>query len=306
MAHITSLDRIDDDMDIMGQYRSTATCTGGVYVLHSLGWLLDWYCMRKQWDVTCRWQTWLRSALADVLGKDAADLAVAVAETIRDVQLYDGLEAGEYVTYYTLWGLDPHRLAPETIPLPNRVGPFAHYDENSRFVSLVRPGAEDTQGIYTGANLAPAEKRLRRLRDRLDQAETGIDSLEAGLPVGGERAFWEQHLIEPLRWTVAFLRSRTALSLSYCRYVAAQEQVRGCGDAAGVLAEGKDLVHEALSMADSYIRLRPGFSFGDYPQEVRQETIRRLLAGWSTLVEQPGACLELDLCQFLDRAEREA
>ena len=46
--------------------------------------------------------------------------------------------------------------------------------------------------------------------------------------------------------------------------------------------------------------------FGANPHEVRQATIRSLLAGWCALVEDPEACLELDLCQFLDRAEREA
>jgi hypothetical protein len=110
--------------------------------------------------------------------------------------------------------------------------------------------------------------------------------------------------VQPLRWTAAFLRCRTALSLSYCCYVAAQEQVRGREDATSLLVEGEILVREALNMQDLYIRLRPGFSYSDYPHEIRQETIRSLLMAWRKLVDNPDACLELDLCQFLDRAEQ--
>jgi hypothetical protein len=50
-----------------------ATVTGGTYTLNSLGWLLTWYAMRKQWESRAEWQSWLRAALSDSLGQEAVE-----------------------------------------------------------------------------------------------------------------------------------------------------------------------------------------------------------------------------------------
>ncbi len=308
LAVPSTLDSIDIDFEIMRKYESTATCAGGTYVMHSLGWLMDWYSMRKQWDPSARWQSWLPTNLSQVLGREAVELAVEALELVRDVQMYDGLVEGEYCAYYTMWGLNPHHVAPETIPLPNSRGPFRYDKVRGNWWGsrrrLVEAGARDKEGVYTAENLAPADRRLRRLRGKLDAADARITRIEGLLAPGVNRMFWEEHLVRTLRYTTAFLRSRTAVALSYSDYAQAREQVRQGRDTSAVLAEGEKVVREALNEQDFYIRRRPGFGI-DYPYEMNPDTLRWLLEAWRGLRQNPEKCLDLDLLAFLDRAETE-
>ena len=302
LAHPTSLDRTDDDFRVLTQYTSTATCLGGVYTFHSLGWLLAWYSLRKQWQASGVWKDRLTSELTGSMGEEAIHLAVSVLETMRDIQLYEGLEVGEYVNYYSRWGLDLHKLAPETL---TGESPFAQSPEGDfqPFIRIVAEGAEDKQELYTSSNCAPAEKRLRGLRAKLGRVESDVERLEAMLFTRCDRSFWEEHLIQPLRWTAAFLKSHTALGISFCNYVKVREWVAQGKDTSDLVTEGEDLSREALEAQDLYVRLRPGFSMVDFPKEVNPEVIRYLIDAWRALITHPEHCQDVSLLAFLDRAE---
>ncbi len=305
LAHPTSLDRTDDDFRVFTKYASTATCLGGVYTFHSLGWLLAWYSLRKQWQPSGAWKDRLASELTGSMGEDAIHLTVSVLETMRDIQLYDGLEVGEYVTYYSCWGLDLHKLAPETL---TGESPFAYSPDEGfcPFIRIVTEKAEDKQDLYTSSNCTPAEERLRGLRAKLAQVENDVEHLETMLFARRDRSFWEEHLIRPLRWTAAFLKSHAALALTYCCYAKVREQLAQGKDTSGLVSEGEDLSREALEAQDLYICLRPGFSMVDYPKEVNPEVIRHLIDEWRNLITHPEQCLDVPLLTFLDRAEKQA
>ena len=64
----TTLDRIDDDFRVFGKYRSFAGTLGGVFVYHSMGWLLSLYSMRKQWQAGLEWKSWFQSYFRGLLG----------------------------------------------------------------------------------------------------------------------------------------------------------------------------------------------------------------------------------------------
>ncbi len=303
LVHPTSLDRTDDDFRIFTQYASTSTCLGGVYTFHSMGWLLAWYSLRKQWQPSGAWTDRLTSELTGSMGEDAIHLAVSIFEAMRDIQLYEGLEEGEYVTYYSRWGLDLHKLAPETL---KGESPFALSPEEGfcPFIRIVAEGAEDKQKLYTSGNCSPAEKRLQGLRTKLGRVESEVKNMETMLFTRRDRSFWDEHLIQPLRWTAAFLKSRVALALTYCSYTKVREWVAQGKDASGLVSEGEALTREALEAQNLYVCLRPGFSMVDYPKEVNPEVIRHLIDEWRNLITHPEQCLDLPLLNFLDRAER--
>ena len=303
LAHITSLDRTDGDFRVFTKYRSTASCLGGVYTFHSLGWLLAWYSLRKQWHAASAWKDRLTSELTGSMGEGAIRFAVSVFEALRDIQLYEGLEEGEYVTYYSRWGLDLHKLAPETLTGDS---PFAQSPENGPFIRIVADGAEDKQGLYTSSNCSPAEERLQGLRAKLGRVESDVECLETMLFARRDRSFWEEHMIRPLRWTAAFLKSRAALALSFCCYTKVREWVAQGKDPSDLVSSGEDLSREALERQDLYICLRPGFSVIDYPKEVNPEVIRYLINEWRKLITHPEQCQDGSLLTFLDRAERQA
>ena len=305
LAHPTSLDRTDDDFRVLTQYTSTATCLGGVYTFHSLGWLLAWYSLRKQWQAPGAWKDRLTSELTGSMGEEAIHLAVSVLETMKDIQLYEGLEVGEYVNYYSRWGLDLHKLAPETL---TGESPFAQSPEGNfqPYIRIVTEGGEDKQEFYTSSNCAPAEKRLRGLRAKLVQMESDIECLEILLFARRDRSFWDEHLIQPLRWTTAFLKSHAALAISFCSYTKVREWVAQGKDTTDLVSEGEALTREALEAQDLYVRMRPGFSMVDYPKEINPEVIRHLINEWRNLMTYPEQCQDLPLLTFLDRAERQA
>lgn len=303
IAHFSSLGRIDDDMRVFSAYRSTATVVGGCYTLHSLGWLLTLYSMRKQWESAGAWQERVRGFLEPSIGDPLARRFVSIAEEILAVEMLEGFEPGEYASFYSLWGLNVNKLAPDRLPIDGELRAVSA-EGRPKHVRLVARGAVDAHRRYTGGKCAAVLARIRRLRGRLRRAERSLDSLEAPLARHRERAFLLEHLVQPVRWTIRFLESRLLVSEASATYVLAREEQRRGRDVADLLAAGRDCCRAALAAQDDYIRARPGFG-ADYPQEVCADTLRILAREWEALQRDPGRLAALDVCAFLDAAEQE-
>jgi len=236
---------------------------------------------------------------------------VTILSLLKDVQLYDGLRGdGESYRHYCWYALDPHTLTPETLGGTEgksdwlRLGNFAPSGEG-KFVRLVSAGLQDTSNIYHAASLQPAIARVSALLAKSQRVEALLEKLSSSLSRTREAAFWMEHLVQPVRWTLGFLKSHLKLFLSYGRFVEALEQVQAGQDAAAALLEGQTLCREALHDQHVYMCLRPGFA-GDYPQEINPDTLRCLIAAWQDLARRPEQILQLDLCSFLDQAENQS
>ncbi len=305
----TGLDRIDDDMRVFGKYKSTATTFGGVYVFHSLGWLFTLYSMRKQWQTGQDWKTWFRTFFRGLLGAEFIDVFLDIAATLQDVELLEGLEPGEASSgYYCYWGLNFSKLAPDTLPPEGdlrAVGRWWDGSWPSGKMRLVRVGAVDREGNYTSERCASALRRLASLRSKIEHVFEQLRILKKNLPAGEDSEIWEDLVLQPLRVTERFLQCRILLSQSYLVYIRTRERVLAGLDAVADAAEGEARCWQALEAQDEYVRLRPGFNLLDYPEEIKPDTLRNLVALWAKLGREPHLCRETDICQFLDRAERE-
>ena len=301
----SNLDRLDDDARVLGKYTSTATTFGGVYVYHSMGWLLALYSLRKQWQTGQEWKGWFRGFFGGLLGKAFAGWFLDVAGALKEVQLLDGLESGEFPAYYTFWGLDLSRLAPEAIPADGPLRAVWADRPWSGKLRLVAADAADPGGLYTSERCASALARILSLQGKLERALSQLPALVANLPAGVDGPQWNELVILPLRVTARFLQARLLLAQSYLTYVRLREGVLAGRDTEADAGEGLALCRQALDAQDDYIRLRPGFA-GDYPLEVNPDTLRVLIARWRRLGRKPHLCRDLDICAFLDRAETKA
>lgn len=299
----SNLDRLDDDLRVLGRYEATATTFGGVYVYHSLGWLLALYSLRKQWQADQDWRGWLAAFFRDLLGDAFTTPFLEVAALLQEVQLLEGLEPGEFPSgYYTFWGLNLSKLAPGTLPGDGPLRAAWADGAYSRKLRLVSPGAADPDGLYTSERCAVAGERLQSLAARLDRVLEQLPVLAEVLPGGLDGPHWNELVLCPLRVTARFLQSRVLLAQSYLTYIRLREAVLNERDTAADVAEGLALCRGALDAQDEYTRLRPGFAV-DYPLEVNAAALRRLVAWWRRLAQEPGIARELDICAFLDRVE---
>jgi hypothetical protein len=302
VAHISSLRRIDDDVRVFGAYKSTASVVGGSYVMHSLGWLLTLYSMRKQRDSRGTWQARVVELLGTLMGEKHARILVRVAEEVLDVQMLEGEEPGEYAGYYSLWGLNVNKLALSHLPAD---GPLraVTIDGRPKTVRLVAPGARDGNRLYGVRAATAVRRRAVRLLAVLARANRRLDTLESYLARRRERRFWLEHVVQPLRWTMQLLASRLNVARASAVYVLAREaQPRG-PQVHELLLEGRACTRAALDLQDDYVRARPGFG-ADYPQDVCADTLRILAAEWDALEREPARLAERDVCEFLDAAER--
>jgi hypothetical protein len=300
--HITSLDNVDHDAEVFGRYKSTATVCGGSYVMHSLGWLLVYYSMRKQWEWGGSWQERVGADLALLLGEQAAARFLRAAQLVKNVQMYDDTEVGEVCGYYSWWGLDLGRYAPASAIAGGPLVASTFNAQGKRFVRLVPPGTRDTAGLYTAAACAPAEQAIQRLLGKLDVAERENGAFEELAAGHAQRAFWLEHVVTPTRLTIAFLRTRLLLASVYCRYIAAREAFLGGGEARGGLQAARELCRAALLAQDEYSRLKPGFA-EDYPCEVQPLTLHALGRALAQCQAEPERLRGLDICALVDGAE---
>lgn len=304
------LDRIDDDMRVFGKYKSAATTFGGVYAYHSMGWLLTLYSMRKQWHTEQDWKAWFRTFFKGLISDEFINAFLGIASTLQNVQLLEGLEPGESSSgYYCYWGLNLSKLAPGTLPQDGDLHAVGHWWDGSPPMGklrLVKAGATDPQSAYTSERCAPASQRLASLRAKIERAISSLHTLKRNLPAGQGSEIWDELVIRPLRVTTRFLQCRILLAQSYLTYIGMRERVLNGGlEVAAAAAQGEVLCRQALEAQDDYICLRPGFNLLDYPEEVNPETLRNLVAWWKKLGKAPHLCREMDICQFLDRAEAE-
>jgi len=305
LVPFTSLDRVDDDHRVFGKYRSFAGVVGGVFVYHSMGWLLTLCSMRKHWEAGQDWKSWFRGYFRGLLGEAFIETFLEVAASIQDVQRLEGLVLGEDAGgYYWRWGLILARLAPETLPAD---GPLKVWDQGqpTPFAWLVHAGAADPDGIYTCERCAPALKRILSMRARLEDALRKLPALAQALPGGVDGPQWNELILLPLRVTARFLQARLLLAQSYLTYIRLREGVLAGRDTAADAAEGETLCRQALQAQDEYIRLRPGFCSA-YPGEVNPDTLRALIGWWRRLAVEPQLCRDLDVCAFFDKVETEA
>jgi len=304
----TGLDRIDDDARVFGKYKSAATTFGGVYVFHSLGWLFTLYSMRKQWQTGKDWKTWFRGFFKGLLPDAFIDTFLHVAAILQDIELLEGLEPGEASSgYYCYWGLNLARLAPDTLPAEGDLRAVGRWWDGtwpSGKMRLVKAGAADREGNYTSERCAPALRRLASLRSKSEHVFERLRILKENLPAGEDSEVWNDLVLQPLRVAARFLECRILLAQSYLTYISMRERVLQGNDAAADAGKGEALCRQALEAQDDYIRLRPGFNLLDYPEEVNPDTLRNLVALWAKLSREPRLCRDLDICQFLDRAER--
>jgi len=299
----TNLDRVDDHFRVLGKYRSFAGFLGGTFVYHSMGWLLTLYAQRKQWQAELDWKSWIPTYFAGLLGREFADTLLDTMLTLKDVQVLEGLEPGEEPGgYYVRWGLSLHRFAPDALPAD---GPLRTNDQaGPKFPRLVHAGSADADGIYTSQRCAPALKRILSMRAKLDRAFDGIARLSQSLPAGVDGPQWNELVILPLRVTARFLQARLLLAQSYLTYIRLRENHLAGRDTAADAVEGLNLCRGALDAQAEYIRLRPGFC-RFYPMEINPATLRNLIAAWKRLAKEPVLCRDLDICEFLDKAEAE-
>ncbi|NLG28746.1 MAG: hypothetical protein GX557_12600 [Chloroflexi bacterium] len=302
LTHATSLDNIDHDHAVFGKYACTATVCGGSYVMHSLGWLLVYYSMRKQWDTSGEWLERVDRELAGLLGAEAAEAFLAAAQAVKSVQMYEDTEVGEVCGYYSWWGLNLGRYAPESAIAGAPLQASTFNAHGKRFVRLVPPGTRDSAGLYTAAACAPARAAVLRLLAKLEEAERENTRFEDLAAAQAQRAFWLEHAVTPTRLTIAFLRTRLYVALACCTYVAARERsLSGCA-AEALLEEAAEQVRAALLSQDLYSRLKPGFA-EDYPNEVQPATLQALRATLLACRAEPARMRVLDVCALLDDAE---
>ena len=298
----TNLDRVDDDFRVFGKYESVAGMAYSVFVYHSMGWLLTLYAMRKQWQTGLDWKSWFRSFFAGLLPDEFIQAFLEIAATFQEVQLLEGLEPGEEPGgYYSRWGLNLHRLAPETLPAE---GPLRVFERRGKLVRLVEKGSADPRGDYTSERCAPALQRILSLRAKIEHALGQVPILRDNLPDGEDPLVWNEFVLLPLRLTARFLQCRVLLAQSYLTYIRMREGVLKGQDTAADATEGAALCRQALAAQDEYIRLRPGFAI-DYPQEINPDTLRNLIIWWRRLRAEPELCRDMDICAFLDRVETE-
>ena len=120
---------------------------GGVYVYHSMGWLLTLYTLNKQKDPSSKWETWLQEFFSELLGKEAVTVLIDIMLTLKDVETLEGLSPGEEPRgYYSLWALNISQLAPESLP---RWGPLNDVVVNYRG-QLCPLGEKRRQGYGKG------------------------------------------------------------------------------------------------------------------------------------------------------------
>jgi len=301
----TNLDRVDDHFRVLGKYQSFAGFLGGTFVYHSMGWLLTLYAQRKQWQADLDWKSWVVTFFRGLLGDEFTGVFLEIAGDLQDVQLIEGLEPGEEPGgYYDRWGLNIHRFAPDALPAD---GPLRALTDGAptKFPRLVHAGSVDADGTYTSERCAPALERVLSLRARLDRALDRLPDLAAALPAGLDGPQWNELMILPLRVTARFLQARLLLAQSYLTYIRLREGVLAGRDTAADAAEGLALCRGALDAQAEHVRLRPGFCFC-YPEPFSPATVRSLIAWWQRLAREPGLCLDLDICAFLDRVEAEA
>lgn len=310
LVHITSLDRIDDDHRVFGKYKSTATVCGGSYILHSMGWLLTLYSMRKQWEDQESWKIWTREYFRDLLDVDALEKIIWIAEAIKDVQLMEGIEKGEYASYYSIWGLDLNRIAPEMFPHTGPLKPVLSYEASTpgavtKFARLVAKGSRDTEGLYTPARCEPVERRLHAMAEKLQAVFDKIHALEHRTAAGRDAYFWHENVLLPFRWTADFLMSRILVALSYCSYIWLRDLSLKHDDPGFYAQQGEERVREALAYQDEYIRLRLGFA-ADYPDEMNPAALRIMQKRWRMLQADPQKACGHCICALLDDVEQEA
>ncbi len=313
MVHPWSLLRVDEDFPVFLKYDSFATYACGVYVMHSMGWLLARYILHKQWDARGTWQQWLADSFAGILGTDGAQALVTALDTLQDVQLYHRRHAQKFLTNYDNWGLDPYLATPDSLPIPPdtpilwdyRPDIFAITDQATRFIRLVKAGMTDAHGTFTRENLQPALEVTAKLRAQLIEIEDTLQTVRHAVLQTPDVDFWVEHLLQPMRWTLAYLRSRTDLFLSYGCYLRAQQAYRQQQDPTLPLAEGARRCRSVLDHLNIYVRFKPGFA-NDYPREIRLETTRLLLEDWQRFAQHPELLQQWDLCAWLDQAEKRA
>jgi len=300
----TNLDRIDDDYRVFGRYESFAALMGGVYAFHSLGWMFPLYSMRKQWQPGSDWKAWFRTYFRGLLPERFIETFLEIATLLQSVQMLDGLQDGEFSgSYYSFWGLDLHRLAPEALPRDGGLKALWRDEARLQYLRLVKAGAADGDGVYTTERCAPAARRLAALRAKLEQALEKIPVLQGNLPATAEGGAWYELALLPLRWTARFLQSRVLLTQSCLAYIRLREEALAGRNTAAEAAEGLALCQQALAAQDEYIRQRPGFCICDYPKEINPATLRNLIAAWRRLAQEPGLARDCDICALLDRAE---
>jgi len=302
LVAFTNLDRVDEDDRVLGKYASYAGAMGDVFVQHSLGWLLQLYSMRKNWQPGTDWREWFRNHFRGLAGDEFSRRFIEIAAALQDVEVLEGLEPGEEPAgYYSRWALNIWRLTPETLP---RRGPLNDVYGNcdGPFIRLVKAGARDSEGILTSERCAPALKRVLSMRGKIEKALEGIPLLADSLPGGLNGQQMSELIVAPLRVTARFLQARLLLVHSYLVYIRMREDVLAGRDAGAAPAEGARLCREALDAQDEYTRLRPGFA-DTYPSEINPATLRRLITAWQGLAKEPGLCRDLDICAFLDRNE---
>jgi hypothetical protein len=197
-----NLDRLDDDLRVFGRYEATATTFGGVYVYHSLGWLLALYSLRKQWQADQPWRGWFHSFFRGLLGEAFTATFLEVAALLQEVQLLEGLEPGEFPSgYYTFWGLNLSKLAPGTLPGDGPLRAVWADRAWSRKLRLVSPGAADPDGLYTSERCAPVRERLQSLAAKLERVMGKLPALANALPTGLDGPLWNELVLCPLRVT---------------------------------------------------------------------------------------------------------
>jgi hypothetical protein len=303
LVAFSNFDRVDEDARVFGKYESFAGAMGTVFVYHSMGWLLALCSMRKNWQAGPDWKGWFRDYFRGLLGEEFIERFLDIAAKLQDVQLLEGLEDGEHSGgYYTQWGLRWRKLAAESFPAN---GPLDVDDKagDPQFVRLVKAGAVDARGTYTSERCAPVLKRILSMRGKLEDALGKLPALAKSLPTGMDSPQWNDLLLQPLRVTARFLQARLLLAQSYLTYIRMRERVLQGLDPSAEAAEGAALCRQALEAQDEYIRLRPGFCCV-YPREINPDTLRSLIGGWRRLAGEPRLCGDLDICAFLDRAER--
>ncbi len=296
MVNPSSLQRLDEDFTVFSRYDCFATYACGVYVMHSLGWLLVRYNLHKQWNPHGTWQAWMGDSYAPFLGAEGAQAWSRALDTLLYVQLYHERNDRDFWANYDCWGLDPYLATPDVLPIPagtsimwdKRPEIFANVPAGSAFIRLVLPGYRDTQGVFTWKNLQPACSMTATLRAQLHDVETGMDCVQRAALQTPDVAFWLEQVIQPMRWTLAFLKSRLDLFLSYGSYLQAQQAFRDGADAAAFIAEGRQRCRQSLDHLMTYIRLKPGFS-GDYPRELNPATLQCLLEDWGRFAAQLSA-----------------
>ena len=306
LVPLRNLDRVDDDFRVFGRYRSFAGPVYSVYVHHSMGWLMVLYALRKQWQPELEWRSWFRAEFQGLLGERFVDAFLDAADLLRDVELLEGLTEGEGgCDYYGEWALNISRLSPETLPQNGPLQAVGYYgNPDEKFKRMVKKGSMDTPGDYTSERCAPALKRILSMRGKIERALERIGIMAAALPAGVDGPQWNDLILLPLRVTARFLQGHLLLAQSRLTYIRLRENHLAGRDTKADAVEGLNLCRWALDAQTEYIRLRPGFC-RFYPMEINPAALRNLAGWWKRLARDPVLCRDMDICAFLDKAERE-